>query len=129
MEKDKKITNIKERILYISDYYKVGKEKFFEDLGLSYANFKGIQKKSALNSDAVAIILSKYSMIDPIWLLTGEGEMLKSSSAQETGTSQSGDDKDKEIEELKAEIQFLRGQNDVLREVLNLQSVNKQTGT
>ncbi|MWB96740.1 peptidase S24 [Flavobacterium sp. GA093] len=71
------MTKIKERVLQVSDYYKVKKEKFFEELKLSYANFKGIQKNSALSSDAIDIILSKYPNISAEWLVTGRGSMLK----------------------------------------------------
>jgi len=77
MEKDKKISKIKERVLYISDYYGISREKFFENLGFSYANFKGTQKNTSLNSDALATILSKYPEVNSNWLITGEGEMLK----------------------------------------------------
>lgn len=77
---DEKITNIKERILQIAKNKGIKYESFFDELGLSYGNFKGEAKKTALNSDSIAIILTKYDDVDPIWLLTGEGEMLKSST-------------------------------------------------
>jgi phage repressor protein C with HTH and peptisase S24 domain len=71
------MTNIKERVLKLSDYKGIKKEVFFKELGFSYANFKGIQKKSALNSDAVDIILSKYKDISAEWLISGTEPMLK----------------------------------------------------
>lgn len=71
------MTNIKERVLQVSDYYKVKKELFFEELGLSYANFKGIQKKSALSSDSIDKILTKYNNVSAEWLVTGKGAMKK----------------------------------------------------
>lgn len=70
-------SNIKERILQISDYYKVNKEDFFRELGVSYANFKGVQKKSALNSDTIAKVMSNYPDINPVWLVCGTGDMLE----------------------------------------------------
>ena len=54
------------------------KETFFEDLGMSYANFKGVQKKSALGSDKIDKILSKYPDLNLEWLFSGKGEMQKS---------------------------------------------------
>lgn len=71
------MSNIKERVLLIAEYKKIRKTDFFQDLGLSYANFKGMQKSTALNSDAVAIILSKHPDISPEWLVMGEGQMLR----------------------------------------------------
>ena len=72
-----KFSNIKERILYVSEYYKVSKESFFESIGMTYGNFKGSAKERPLNSDAIVKILSIYTEVDSDWLLTGKGEMLK----------------------------------------------------
>jgi len=72
-----KTTNIKERILLIAEKKGLSKEKFFEDLGLTYGNFKGKSKSTPINSNALADISTKYSDIDLKWLLTGEGEMIK----------------------------------------------------
>lgn len=67
---------IKERILLIAGHAKLSKIEFFKGLGLSYANFKGEQKKSGLSSDALLKVLSKYPEINPSWLLLGEGPMV-----------------------------------------------------
>lgn len=72
------MTTIKERILQFIEYQGEKKESFFENLGLSYANFKGVQKKSALNSDSIDKIISKYPEINLEWLISGIGSMLKS---------------------------------------------------
>lgn len=69
-------TNIKERVLYISEYKGIGKEKFFKELDVTYGNFKGKAKGKALSSDVLATIVSKYADISPAWLLTGNGEMI-----------------------------------------------------
>ena len=58
------------------------KEAFFEDLGMSYANFKGVQKKSALGSDKIDKILSKYPDLNLEWLFSGKGEMLKTENTK-----------------------------------------------
>jgi hypothetical protein len=74
---ENKFSNIKERILYVAEYYKVSKELFFEKIGMTYGNFKGSAKERPLNSDAIVKILSIYTEVDSDWLLTGNGEMLK----------------------------------------------------
>lgn len=71
------MSNIKERVLLIAEHEGIRKVDFFKDLGLSYANFKGMQKGSALSSDSIVMILSKYPNIDPEWLVTGNGDMLR----------------------------------------------------
>lgn len=58
-------TNIKERILYLTDIKGIAKEKFFEDLGVTYGNFKGKAKEKALSSEVLAKIVSKYPDINP----------------------------------------------------------------
>ena len=77
---ERKITNIKERILYYTDLKGLAKEKFFDDLGVTYGNFKGKAKNQALGSDVIERIITKYPEINPFWLLTGEGEMLNTKS-------------------------------------------------
>lgn len=75
--------NIKERVLYISENKGITREKFFDDLGITYGNFKGKAKEKALSSDVLAKIITKYPDINPEWLLTGNGKMLKSEGATE----------------------------------------------
>ena len=79
---ERKITNIKERILYYTDLKGLAKERFFDDLGVTYGNFKGKAKNQALGSDVIERIITKYPEINPFWLLTGEGEMLKTKSEE-----------------------------------------------
>ena len=81
---ERKITNIKERILYYTDLKGLAKEKFFDNLGVTYGNFKGKAKNQALGSDVIERIITKYPEINPFWLLTGEGEMLNTKSEKNT---------------------------------------------
>lgn len=71
------MSNIKERVLLIAKNKGINRTEFFKELGLSYANFKGIQKTTSLNSDAIVTILSKYPDVRPEWLVTGQGEMYR----------------------------------------------------
>ena len=73
------MTTIKDRVLQLSDYKGVSKEKFFEELEVSYGNFKGKAKESGLNANILEKIIAKMPEISAEWLLTGKGEMLKSS--------------------------------------------------
>lgn len=72
---EKKISNIKDRVLKIAENKGIPKEIFFSELGVSYANFKGIQKQSGLNSDTIDKIISKYPEVNLNWLIMGIGEM------------------------------------------------------
>ena len=68
---DNKKTNIKERVLQIAKNQGIGVEKFFASIESSYSNFKGEQKKTALGSDTIDKIVSKYPDVDLNWLITG----------------------------------------------------------
>lgn len=81
-----KVTNIKERILLIAENKGISKEIFFKDLGVSYGSFKGKSKEKSLSSDVLATIVTKYSDINPIWILTGEGKMLVENVKNEENT-------------------------------------------
>lgn len=50
---------------------------FEKSIGMSNASFgKSLKNNGAIGSDKLENILSVYTEINPIWLLTGQGEML-----------------------------------------------------
>lgn len=69
-------TNIKERVLQVSKNKGISYEVFFKNLGLSYSNFKGIQKNTSLQSDAIDKIMTIYPDVDLHWLITGKEETI-----------------------------------------------------
>jgi len=77
--------NVKERVLLIAETKGISKTEFFKDVQLSYANFKGGQKNTALSSDAMVAILSKHPDISPAWLLMGEGTMMRKDERNAVG--------------------------------------------
>ncbi len=70
---DKKNTKIKERILYIADIKQISYKDFLESVDLKYANFKGKQKETGINSLSIEKIISEYPDINLSWLITGKG--------------------------------------------------------
>jgi hypothetical protein len=74
---DKNISLIKERILQYAEFKGIGKEKFIENLGMTYGNFKGRQKLTSVNSDLLDTLLSKHPDVNMEWLVSGNGSMLK----------------------------------------------------
>lgn len=75
-----KISPIKERILQFIENQNITKIDFCKLTGISYANLKGKSLFSEIGGDKIAEILSIYPNLNPEWLLTGNGEMLKNSS-------------------------------------------------
>ena len=63
--------------IYSERFKRIKKEDFFNSLGVSYSNFKGSNLLSELGSDKIVKILSNYPELNPDWLLTGEGPMLR----------------------------------------------------
>lgn len=79
--KDKILSPIKERILHFLESQQESKVDFFSKTGLSPSNFKGIGAKSELGSDKLVKIITIYNHLNPTWLLTGEGPMLRETHA------------------------------------------------
>lgn len=71
---------IKERILQFVDFKGDTKERFYEKIGMSSANFRGKAKETPINSTAIENILAEYPDLNIEWLITGKGEMIKSIS-------------------------------------------------
>jgi len=74
---DKILSPIKERILKFVDYQKIKKEDFYTLTGISASNFKGIGAKSELGGEKIVKILTEYDVLNPEWLITGKGDMIK----------------------------------------------------
>lgn len=68
---------IKERILYYIDYQRLNKQDFFKKIDVTSASFRGKGLKSHISSKYIISIIENYD-INPIWLLTGDGEILNS---------------------------------------------------
>lgn len=82
---DNKKPNIKERVLQVAKYYNISYESFSTKIGMSYSSFKGPQKNTPINSNALDILLSLFPNVSAEWLLTGKGEMLKKIPENEVG--------------------------------------------
>nr|WP_288795937.1 S24 family peptidase [uncultured Bacteroides sp.]DAK77794.1 MAG TPA: Repressor protein CI [Caudoviricetes sp.] len=68
-----------QRIRKIINLYSVSDRRFAEAIGLAQTTMSSLfSRGSEPNVSIVKSILNVYTDISPIWLLTGEGEMLKS---------------------------------------------------
>lgn len=72
-----KISTIKGRILAYIQENNIKKVDFFQSTGLSDSNFKGKNLLSQPGGDVLVKILTVYQDLSADWLMTGEGEMLK----------------------------------------------------
>jgi len=77
------LSPIKERIVFYLENQGVKKSIFFKKTGISASNFKGLGAKSELGGDKIVKIITVFENINPAWLLTGEGNMLKEDSSNQ----------------------------------------------
>ena len=78
----KKNTSFFERILQIADFYNIKNINIFAREYLGYASSEKINRLKKDNTnpsyDIIVDIANKFEKINPEWLLTGKGEMLRS---------------------------------------------------
>jgi len=74
-----KISTIKQNILYFVESQGFKREDFFNKIEISYSNFKGKSLFSEIGAVKIVKILTIFRQINPDWLLTGKGEMLRNS--------------------------------------------------
>ena len=71
---------IQERILQYIEINGITPYKFCKDLGFSMGY---LDKRGAIGTDKYLKIIEHYADINPKWLLTGQGEMLRTGTAKE----------------------------------------------
>lgn len=98
---------IKEKIQKYLEYKGITPTSAERELGWGVGAFT---KPKSITADRVKEFLLLYSDLSSEWLFRDKGEMLLSSSPPESDL----------IEELKAELNMLKGENNVLREQVGL---------
>lgn len=127
----KNSTNIKERILYLAEIKEDSKQNFFRKTSLKYSNFTGKSKNSDLSSGSLAEILLIYPDLNPEWLLTGKGSMLKNEQNKPPPDPGSAIEKEKlELEntQLKEKISLQHEIIELLRDKLALYEEKYRAG-
>jgi len=77
-EKIQNFAPIKQRILQVIEIKGDTKEKILNLIGISKSNFSSVGLKSEVGGSVCSKILNIYPDLSAEWLLTGEGEMLRS---------------------------------------------------
>lgn len=87
----------KERILQFIEYKGISKNKFYIESGISNGV---LDKKSGLSMDTVEKFYSTFPEINPEWLLTGKGNMLKEKEMTRVYLHDNIEDEDKPIDNI-----------------------------
>ena len=75
-EKEQNISPIKQRILQFVDTLSISKREFYAKIGVSRGT---LESKTGITEDVMAKFIAEYDQVSLIWLITGEGERLKTS--------------------------------------------------
>ncbi|MCI5743088.1 MAG: hypothetical protein MR321_05410 [Bacteroides sp.] len=105
--------SIKERIYLYLNNKGITPTRAERELGWSVG---ALTKAKSITAERLKEFILLYSDLSTEWLLRNSGEMLLVVSSEEASTNTAS----QEIEELKAEINQLKGENRIMREMLNL---------
>lgn len=76
---------VKNRLITLIDKLCISKAEFERECGLSNGYVNSI--KNSIGSKGVSLIIRRYPSVNRVWLMTGEGEMLKPTAAADGTTS------------------------------------------
>ena len=76
---DKIFASIKGRIIEYIENQSIKRSDFYRLTEISPSNFKGKGAISEIGGDKIAKILTSFPNLNPDWLLTGQGNMLRNS--------------------------------------------------
>lgn len=113
-------TSIRERIAEFLILKGISRYRFYKDTGLSNGF---LDKPGSINSDNCEKICYCYTDINPEWLLTGKGGMLKNDEQTGGFQNKSVEVLLQKILELSAENTLLKKENETLRSITG--TVNK----
>lgn len=71
------LATTKERLLHFIEYMRISKSQFYSDLGIKRGLLDSDKLKATISDTIIAKILVTYKDLSINWLLTGEGNMLR----------------------------------------------------
>lgn len=72
-QKKQNISPVKQRILQFVEQLNISKRQFYENTSISRGT---LDNYSGITEETLAKLFAKYKNINPIWLFTGNGDML-----------------------------------------------------
>ena len=109
-----------ERVVQFIDFKGISKYKFCKDLGFSN---KFLDNSSNMGTDKAGIILHHYPEINPEWLLTGKGEMLKTDIKSSTSINVIEINPESKLNTLIADIKASAGFGNIINNHIELEKL------
>ena len=106
----------KERIIQYIDFKGIKVKDFYEKTGIKRGFLDSDKLKSSVSDIFLTIIFANFEDLDPIWLLTGEGPMLKSEPQPAVSSPQPQENDNNEIVSLLKYKVALLEKNNALQE-------------
>lgn len=78
------MNTIKFRLKDLAAHYGLSIRTFEEKCGLNRGNISNMSDNGSIGSDKLSKILDTYAEINPIWLITGNGNMLRDAQVSDT---------------------------------------------
>lgn len=120
--------SIIERLKEYIDYKQISVSAFEKSIGMSNATLRNaLVNKGTIGANKLEKIIETYSDLNPAWLITGEGEMLKNPSVGHTQIGKKNTinrspiaipNDTEELSRLKKENEQLRQENSAVKEEL-----------
>lgn len=124
------IATTKERLLYYIEQKGISKLQFYKDLDIKRGLLDGDKLKATITDVVIAKILARYTDLNIIWLLTGQGEMLREEVIQPSPSLPEDSfiykmyqEKEKQVQQLTEELRAME------RKVGNLEAELKHAET
>lgn len=83
-DKKQKLSPIKQNILNFIEYLGISKREFYKLTGISRGT---LESNTGITEETIAKFFATYSFVNPVWLLTGVGEMLSEIDNKDTAQS------------------------------------------
>lgn len=100
-EKLQKLSPIKQRILKLIDYMEISKREFYAKTGISRGT---LESSTGITEETMAKVFAVYRNINPEWLLTGKGEMIRENCFS---YGENDENSDKNISDFTSEYRIL----------------------
>lgn len=109
---------VKERIREFIKYLKISEREFCRQIGVSTSYVNSI--RTSIQPDKMKSIGDKYPELNPMWLLTGEGEMLQRANINQvlgdSNTTVAGNGNKVTTNDIAGMIELQKGYQSMLKE-------------